>query len=75
MSEFTLVRSPMCVSTVGKPLVVPGTLKDMEVLTLVRDSTFASSVGSHSTITVPFSSTIECILERIPTSVSSVGRI
>lgn len=75
MKEFTLVRSPMCVSTVGKPLVVLETLKDMEVPTLERDCMYASNVGNLSIITVPFSSIKECMLGITRTSVSSAGRI
>jgi hypothetical protein len=48
MKEFTLMRSPMCISTVGKPLLILVAIKDIKKkknFTLYRDSTYTSSVG------------------------------
>jgi hypothetical protein len=66
MKEFTLERSPMCVSNVGEPFLTGVIVKDINKLTLVRNPMYANNVGEPFLIPVPFTDMEELTLERIP---------
>jgi hypothetical protein len=73
MKEFTLVRTPMCVSYVGKPSLFTVDFEHMKELALERNHIYVSSVVKSSLHPVPFKHTEELTLEKNPMYVSIVA--